>query len=147
MRNLAFLLAHPLFVCFNLLTACRKNHTGRGKINTPRNDLVTDSTWKITLESVQSLPPVMISLQRIRKKSLHEVWNHYGGCREKKKLKKSVCIMNLRYEMYEFITENTISYIHLSKHYGRNEIVCISYEFDCYRNKKIHYRGCEFMPK
>jgi len=51
----------------------------------------------------------MISLQRIRKKSLHEVWNHYGGCREKKKLKKSVCIVNLRYEMYEFITENKIS--------------------------------------
>ena len=48
--------------------------------------------------------------------------------------------------MYEFITENTISYIHLSKHYGRNEIVCICYKFDYSRNKKIHYRGCEFMP-
>ena len=54
--------------------------------------------------------------------------------------------MNLRYEMYEFITENTISYIHLSKHYGRNEIVCICYEFDYSRNKKIHYRRCEFIP-
>ena len=54
--------------------------------------------------------------------------------------------MNLRYEMYEFITENTISYIHISKHYGRNEIVCFCYEFDYSRNKKIHYRRCEFMP-
>ena len=53
--------------------------------------------------------------------------------------------MNLRYEMYEFITENTISYIHLSKHYGRNEIVCICYEFDYSRNKKIHYRRCELI--
>jgi len=113
MRNLAFLLAHPLFVCFNLLTAWQKNHTGKGKINTPRNDLVMDIAEKITLESVQSLPPVMISLQRVRKKSLHKVWNHYGRCGEKKKLKKSVCIPNLRCEMYGFITENTILYIQL----------------------------------
>jgi len=84
MRNLAFLHAHPLFVWFNLLTACRKNHTGKGKINTPRNDLVTDSTEKIILQSVKSLPPVMISLKRVRKKSLHKVRNHYGRNEKKK---------------------------------------------------------------
>ena len=43
MRNLAFLHAHPLFGLFNLVTACRKNHTGKCKIITPRNDLVTES--------------------------------------------------------------------------------------------------------
>jgi len=68
MRNLAFLHAHPLFGLFNLVTACRKNHTGKCKIITPRNDLVTESTEKIIPESVKSLPSVMISLRRVRRK-------------------------------------------------------------------------------
>ena len=88
MRNLAFLHAHLLFGLFNLVTACRKNHTGKCKIITPRNDLVMDSTEKIILQSVKSLHPVMISLRRVRKKSLPKVRNHDGGMEEKKSSKK-----------------------------------------------------------
>jgi len=46
MRDLAFLHAHPLFGLFKLVTECPKNHTGRCKIITPRNDLVTECREK-----------------------------------------------------------------------------------------------------
>ena len=46
MRDLAFLHAHPLYGLFNLVTACRKNHTEKCKIITPRNDLVTECREK-----------------------------------------------------------------------------------------------------
>ena len=123
MRNLAFVLANPLFVCLHLLTPCPKfipegakwippvmislqiwnrNHSGKCKFITPRNDLVTENTEKIVTKGMKSL-------QRVPRK--------------KKVKKNGVTLQKIqfRYKKCNFVTENSNSYTHIWKHYERNE--------------------------
>jgi len=148
LRNLALVLANPLVVSLHLLTPCPKfipegakwippvmislqiwnrNHSGKCKFITPRNDLVTENTEKIVTKGMKSL-------QRVPRK---------------KKVKKKVCSLQ----------KNTISLRKIQFRYRKfkfvhpymktlrakwNQVIC--YEFDYSRNKKIHYRMCEFIP-